>query len=267
MSARFLPAAAAALGMAVSGVALAQEDVGEGAQAGPMQAPDDIQVAEECLSELEELNAQLLDTGYVPPPPTGYGVTAVEPAYPIAYSPRNELFILRNAARVLAFNGNADACRTVVSAMWDIHEEYEAMLAEDATNRPLDGDWRLERLQLAEPVTSLDVTWRTDEIAGTDVRNVRGEWLGEVEDVVMTSEGDLSFVLLERGGFLDLGDELVPVPWDMLSVTPDLLTFVVDVPEGIAEGAPAFESAAMLEAAEEDWRQTVRTYWEEHAGG
>lgn len=266
MSARLLPVAAAVLGMAISGVAPAQEDAGDGAEVGQTAMPGGREIAEECLSELREIDAEMMETGYVPPAGSGYGGAPMAPAYPVTYSPRTQLLILRDAARILAFNDNAEGCRIVVAEMREVHDTYMEMLEEDAVDAPTAGQWRIDRLALAESVTAVDVTWRTDEVVGTDVRNVDGNWLGEVDDLVLDDEG-ITFALLARDGFLGIGQEVVPVPWDMLSVTPDLLTFVVDVPEGVVEDAPAFESAAMLEAAEEDWRQTVRTYWEEHAGG
>lgn len=74
-----------------------------------------------------------------------------------------------------------------------------------------------------------------DDILDHDLEVATGEDVGEIEDLVVDRDGRVRFVLVERGGFLDLGDEHVAVPWDSVQFGDDLViamdeTRLQDVP-------------------------------------
>jgi sporulation protein YlmC with PRC-barrel domain len=72
---------------------------------------------------------------------------------------------------------------------------------------------------------------RIDNVLGADVRNLRDEDLGDIQDVILDQEGDLAYVLVGRGGFFGMGQDLVPVRWQDLRAVPDADTFVLDIEE------------------------------------
>ncbi len=51
------------------------------------------------------------------------------------------------------------------------------------------------------------------DLIGKTVKDRKGEELGKVEDVVIGSDGYADFVVLARGGFIDIGEKYVPVPF------------------------------------------------------
>ena len=61
--------------------------------------------------------------------------------------------------------------------------------------------------------------WSADQVIELEVRNAEGEDIGEVENIVIGPGGDVEGLILEVGGFLDIGDTHFMVPWDQVAVT------------------------------------------------
>jgi hypothetical protein len=120
----------------------------------------------------------------------------------------------------------------------------------------------------AQPVEELGGTFRIENILGADVRNLQDEDLGDIKDVVLDDQGDLAYVLVGRGGFFGVGEELVPVRWQDLRAVPDLETFVLDVPEQAFEQAPAVDRDVFADSdAYTQRRDEIDSYWDEHLQG
>lgn len=56
-----------------------------------------------------------------------------------------------------------------------------------------------------------------DEMIGADVYGPGDEDIGDVENVLFSADGQALSVIAEIGGFLELGDTHVSIPWDMVS--------------------------------------------------
>jgi len=61
--------------------------------------------------------------------------------------------------------------------------------------------------------------WSANALLDEDAYNQYGEEIGEVEDIIVGSDGRIQKVVVEGGGFLDIGDAHAAVPWDMVSRT------------------------------------------------
>jgi len=60
---------------------------------------------------------------------------------------------------------------------------------------------------------------RTTELIGLDVKNARGEEVGNLEDIVLDQrEGRPVFAVLGFGGLMGLGEKMAAVPWSAMSV-------------------------------------------------
>ena len=57
---------------------------------------------------------------------------------------------------------------------------------------------------------------RASKIVDQPVYNERGEWIGEVDDLIMSRNGKIKKVILSVGGFLRTGEKLVTVPFRSL---------------------------------------------------
>lgn len=65
-----------------------------------------------------------------------------------------------------------------------------------------------------------DVFLTADDLDEIEVIGVNGEEIGEIENVVVDAEGT-HYVVVDVGGFLDIGDEPVAIPMERLAASGD----------------------------------------------
>jgi sporulation protein YlmC with PRC-barrel domain len=58
----------------------------------------------------------------------------------------------------------------------------------------------------------IETGWRVSKLVRAEVRNDKGEKIGRIEDIIVSTDGALSTAILEVGGFLGLGGHKVAVP-------------------------------------------------------
>lgn len=104
---------------------------------------------------------------------------------------------------------------------------------------------------------------RASQIVGAPVRNMEGETLGDIDELVIGEGGRMS-VVLGVGGFLGVGEKRVAVPYDELRISPAGDTFFVNRSRATLESEPSYtfrersdSSAAQLaQRAQSDRPQT-----------
>lgn len=159
-------------------------------------------------------------------------------------SPRAQIRELYGAAQVLAYQGNSEGCQYLLDVLSTTYQSYTARLNDAGIDPENVSGWRQEQLALAQPVTDLSQMGRlnADDITGTDVRNLQDENLGSVSDLVLDpATGELTYVVVARGGFLGFGEDYVAVPWERFSATPGLNTLVLDMDAATLQNAPAID--------------------------
>lgn len=260
------------LSLAITAGTLPLAAIGQDAQPTMAERP----VAEQCLTDLRTFSQRLNDeqwwiTGWGGvggwgwgtrrsiPPGTGAQPGGSDPVAPGAAanvgmaspwgvtlsgveSPRNEIRILYLAANVLANQGKQEGCDYVLAELQGTYENYTRQLTEAGVDPRQITDWRQERIALASPVEDLETTQgvTVDDLTGTDVRSRDDESLGSVADIVFDGrDGDIQYVIVARGGFLGIGEDHVPVPWEQFRVAPGLNTLVLDISAAEMEAAPA----------------------------
>ena len=78
-------------------------------------------------------------------------------------------------------------------------------------------------------------------VTGTNVYNRAGENLGEIYDVVIGKrDGRVKYAIMSFGGFLGIGEEYHPLPWDQLDYDERQGGYVVDLDRDRLEGAPRY---------------------------
>lgn len=177
---------------------------------------------------------------------------------------------LKDAARILARNGQQEACKDVVASIEEMVEtRREERVGSDRD--PVDPDaWfesEVTRLKASQPVDKLDRPLRAAEIIGSDVRNMKNRNLGEVDDVVLSpTSGEIQYAILSHGGFLGMGEKQIAVPWRELKVTTegDDRVFVLNMSEEALEQAPDFDRGAWSEVDGEDWRRKNERYYRDN---
>lgn len=223
-------------------------------------------IAGECLEELRAFNRQLVDNGYGVVGPRGYGIRSGRGLTGRFAAPRGQMGALINAAHVFALSGMEKRCEMVLEGARQI---YKNQLQEGEIPRGTAfQEWRRKWLQAAIPATEWQGDLQIERVIQADVRNLRDEDLGDVDDVIVGSEGQIQYVLVGRGGFLGLGETLVPLPWQYVRITPRPYadTLVIPVSEEAFERAPALQREALDREAllSETMQKRLEQYWSSH---
>ena len=60
-----------------------------------------------------------------------------------------------------------------------------------------------------------------EDLIGSAVQNGQGKTLGQVHEILLHPRGDVAFVVLTTAGWLDVGQRMVPVPWEAFEFRPE----------------------------------------------
>ena len=111
--------------------------------------------------------------------------------------------------------------------------------------------------------------WPISSLLREPVKNLAGEKLGEIRDVVLDPEkGCIAYAILSFGGLFGLGKRMFVVPWRALKFDEEEESFCLDIPRERLEGAPAFDSDDWPDVSDRQWGNEVhryfdaRPYWE-----
>jgi sporulation protein YlmC with PRC-barrel domain len=89
------------------------------------------------------------------------------------------------------------------------------------------------------PATEKHHLIASDRVEGTKVYNRAGEKLGSIKNFMVDKRsGHAEYAVIEFGGFLGLGNEFYPVPWEVLTYDLDKGGYVVDLTREQLEQAP-----------------------------
>ncbi len=108
--------------------------------------------------------------------------------------------------------------------------------------------------------------YRVSKIIGSDVRNLQGEKVGDIKDIVLDRQGAVSYAIVATGGFLGLGDRLHAVPWSALRSVPGRDHRLLDIDKERLKRAPSFEPDKWPNVVEEGWSNTNRRFFEGGSG-
>ncbi|HJR78646.1 MAG TPA: PRC-barrel domain-containing protein [Anaerolineales bacterium] len=128
------------------------------------------------------------------------------------------------------------------------------------------------------PVTGEDDPSRLSNQLDFDVWNQNGEQIGEVNDMILDLDNTrVSYVIVGTGGFLEIGEKDVLVPWESLDVQTaadggpagDQNAFILNADQALFENAPDVDLNTILPGIGEptgDWEAEIRSYWESGVG-
>jgi len=98
-----------------------------------------------------------------------------------------------------------------------------------------------------------------DEVQGTSVYNRAGDKLGSVEDIMIDKiSGKAEYAVVSFGGFLGLGANEYPIPWEKLTYDTRMGGFVVDIDKRILENAPVYTGDSQW--GDSEWRKVNQHY-------
>lgn len=97
---------------------------------------------------------------------------------------------------------------------------------------------------------------------GMDVMNPAGENLGDIEDLMIDlSEGRIAYAVLSFGGFLGMGDKFFAIPPDVLELSADGDSLILNVDKSTLENAPGFDKDNWPDMADRQWGSSIYSYY------
>ena len=124
------------------------------------------------------------------------------------------------------------------------------------------------------PVTGEESAARLSNQLDFDVWNQEGEQIGEVDDMILDLDNSrIAYVVVGTGGFLDIGEKDVLVPWDSLVLQDgtvdapgvDANAFIIQIDQETFNNFPDVDLISILPGIGEpagDWDVDIRSYWE-----
>jgi sporulation protein YlmC with PRC-barrel domain len=104
-------------------------------------------------------------------------------------------------------------------------------------------------------------TNRASEFMGKDVKDLAGENIGTVDDVVFDNQGNINYIILSRGGVAGIGADLVPIPFKAEKFSFQEDTIVLSMDQQKLEKAPSFSSGEWDELSRQEFQQRVHGYY------
>jgi hypothetical protein len=101
----------------------------------------------------------------------------------------------------------------------------------------------------------------SDKVEGTAVYDANGERMGTIKRVMIEKRsGQVSYAVLSFGGFLGIGSDSYPIPWDALKYDTSLGGYRTIITEQQFKSAPKYQGDTW------DWedyerRRNVRDYY------
>jgi sporulation protein YlmC with PRC-barrel domain len=98
-------------------------------------------------------------------------------------------------------------------------------------------DWQAQ-------TASLD-GWSVDALIEAEVRDPSGDVIGDVENIIFGTDGEVLSIVAEIGGFLDIGDTHVNIPWTSVEVLSGGAAVTVPVTEDTIDDFTLFEDEVL----------------------
>ncbi|MEO8807512.1 MAG: PRC-barrel domain-containing protein [Burkholderiaceae bacterium] len=101
----------------------------------------------------------------------------------------------------------------------------------------------------------------SDRVEGTNVYNGSGDKLGSIDDLMIDKRsGQVRYAVLEFGGFLGMGTDRYPLPWNMLTYDTAKEGYVVPLDKDLLNGAPRY-AEDQRPPYDEDYGRRVNDYY------
>ena len=106
------------------------------------------------------------------------------------------------------------------------------------------------------------MTHRASKIIGTEVRNLDGEHIGDIKEIVLEPRsGNVAYAVVSFGGVLGIGDKLFAVPWKALKLDNKDNTFILNVEKERLKNAPGFDPDRWPDMANVEWNTDVHKFY------
>jgi sporulation protein YlmC with PRC-barrel domain len=113
----------------------------------------------------------------------------------------------------------------------------------------------------ASEKTAMEQADRVSKILGKKVISQKGEDLGKIEDLVLSKDACLDYIVLAPGSLFATGDRLIPIPWKAVKTGAQADTIIIDMDKSQLEKAPSFESKKWPNFSESEWYGKIREFF------
>src|ERR1700754_3232446 len=101
-----------------------------------------------------------------------------------------------------------------------------------------------------------------EKVEGTAVYGADGQTIGSIERVMIDKiSGRVSYAVLSFGGFLGVGDEHYPLPWQSLKYDTNLGGYRTGITQRQLEGAPKYGNDNSWDWADSSRISAVNSYY------
>ena len=101
----------------------------------------------------------------------------------------------------------------------------------------------------------------SDRVEGTNVYNHAGDKLGTIDDLMIDKiSGQVRYAVMEFGGFLGMGTDRYPLPWNMLKYDTSKEGYVVPLDESQIKGAPRYAEDQVPDY-DDSYRTSIDKYY------
>lgn len=101
----------------------------------------------------------------------------------------------------------------------------------------------------------------SNKVEGTSVYNPEGDKLGSIYNFMVDKRGGrVEYAVLQFGGFLGLGSDYYPLPWNVLTYDTDKGGYLVDLDKAKLENAPRY-APDQEPAFDRNYGRTVYDYY------
>lgn len=129
---------------------------------------------------------------------------------------------------------------------------------ENNRNTNLKKDWELFKGIHRDMVNIMDVV-------GSKVENLQEEHLGTIETLMIDKQsGAVAYVVLNFGGFMNVGNKLFALPWKILSYNPKSRKLLLPMSKKELEESPGFDQEHWPNMNSVAWSQSIETHYKNY---
>ena len=105
-------------------------------------------------------------------------------------------------------------------------------------------------------------TVKASEITGTKVKNMTGENLGEIKEIVIDKTlGKISYLVLEFGGFMSFGNKFFAMPWNLFTYDKQDGTYILKLDKERLKNSPGFDKDNWPNFSEQAFVSSINQYY------
>jgi hypothetical protein len=102
----------------------------------------------------------------------------------------------------------------------------------------------------------------SDKVEGTNVRRPNGDKIGEIERLMIDKvSGKVAYAVMSFGGFLGMGEDYYPLPWEKLRYNTSLQAYELDLSDEQFKNAPNYPPGTDYDWSHEGGGKRVHDYY------